>query len=79
MIKGEQLRNLLYLMKHFSNLRGRKGLFERICAESTYEHADISFMRFSCQRTGQNLAYKHKMTVYLRDRSLEGSFCPTGK
>ena len=27
----------------------------------------------------KKLAYKHKMTVYLRDRSLEGSFCPTGK
>ena len=30
-------------MKHFSSLRGRKGLFKRICAESTYEHADIIF------------------------------------
>ena len=38
---------------------------------------------FSCifrvRAHGRKLADKHKMTVYLRDRSLEGSFCPTGK
>ena len=73
MINGEQLRYLLYLMKHLSIFEE-----EKVCSKEFALNRRMNMpTSFSCifrvRAHGKKLAYKHKMTGYLRDRSLEGS------
>ena len=68
---GEQLRNLLYSIKHLTNFE------EETVRLIELVHADIKFMHFFVsEHTSKNLQ-ADKMTVSLR--SLEDAFCPTGK
>ena len=57
---------------------------EKVCSKESALNRRMNMpTSFSCifrvRAHVKKLAYKHKLTVYLRDRSLEGSFCPTGK